>query len=175
MDFDRRGVMFGAAASVLAASIARAAAIDADVRTGTLADVEHVVILMQENRSFDHYFGAMNGVRGFADRFPIPLADAPNAPQFPGPQVQPAEAQSVLRRVKPGQLPGVPGDRRVPVEPGLRRAAVLAESQREPRRCLPAQRVDALVQSPDVLLLTADFAHRRPLPFPGQSHRKIAG
>jgi phospholipase C len=79
MDFDRRGVMFGGAASVLAASIARAAAIDADVRTGTLADVEHVVILMQENRSFDHYFGAMNGVRGFADRFPIPLADAPNA------------------------------------------------------------------------------------------------
>src|SRR5277367_6591331 len=25
--------------------------------TGTIADVKHVVILMQENRSFDHYFG----------------------------------------------------------------------------------------------------------------------
>src|SRR5450759_3980242 len=33
--------------------------------TGTIQDVQHVVILMQENRSFDHYFGAMKGVRGF--------------------------------------------------------------------------------------------------------------
>ena len=37
--------------------IARALAIPANNRTGTIADVEHVVILMQENRSFDHYFG----------------------------------------------------------------------------------------------------------------------
>jgi phospholipase C len=36
--------------------------------TGTIQDVQHVVILMQENRSFDHYFGTLNGVRGFADR-----------------------------------------------------------------------------------------------------------
>ncbi|GII59782.1 non-hemolytic phospholipase C [Planotetraspora thailandica] len=35
---------------------------------GSLADVKHVVILMQENRSFDHYFGTLNGVRGFGDR-----------------------------------------------------------------------------------------------------------
>jgi phospholipase C len=35
--------------------------------TGTIQDVQHVVILMQENRSFDHYFGAMKGVRGFND------------------------------------------------------------------------------------------------------------
>ena len=32
-----------------------------------LSEIEHVVVLMQENRSFDHYFGAMPGVRGFAD------------------------------------------------------------------------------------------------------------
>ncbi|MCS0635766.1 phospholipase C, phosphocholine-specific [Streptomyces sp. LP05-1] len=32
-----------------------------------LAPVRHVVILMQENRSFDHYFGALKGVRGFGD------------------------------------------------------------------------------------------------------------
>ncbi|WP_406379180.1 phosphocholine-specific phospholipase C [Streptomyces sp. NBC_01618] len=31
-------------------------------------DIRHVVILMQENRSFDHYFGTLNGVRGFDDR-----------------------------------------------------------------------------------------------------------
>jgi phospholipase C len=36
--------------------------------TGTIQDVQHVVILMQENRSFDHYFGCMGGVRGYNDR-----------------------------------------------------------------------------------------------------------
>jgi len=34
---------------------------------GGLGDIEHVIILIQENRSFDHYFGTMSGVRGFAD------------------------------------------------------------------------------------------------------------
>jgi phospholipase C len=33
----------------------------------SLSDVDHVVILMQENRSFDHYFGTMSSVRGFSD------------------------------------------------------------------------------------------------------------
>jgi phospholipase C len=36
--------------------------------SGTIADLKHVVILMQENRSFDHYFGTLSGVRGFADK-----------------------------------------------------------------------------------------------------------
>ena len=35
--------------------------------TGTLRDVQHVVIFVQENRSFDHYFGTLAGVRGFGD------------------------------------------------------------------------------------------------------------
>jgi len=56
-----------AAASTLPASIARALAIPANNQTRSINDVEHVVFLMQENRSFDHYFGAMRGVRGFAD------------------------------------------------------------------------------------------------------------
>jgi phospholipase C len=34
---------------------------------GKLTDIEHVVIFIQENRSFDHYFGSYRGVRGFAD------------------------------------------------------------------------------------------------------------
>jgi phospholipase C len=42
--------------------------------TGTITDVRHVVILMQENRSFDHYFGMLQGVRGFADRAGVTLA-----------------------------------------------------------------------------------------------------
>ncbi len=36
-------------------------------------DVEHVVILMQENRSFDHYFGTLRGVRGFGDPHALTL------------------------------------------------------------------------------------------------------
>ncbi|HVA32801.1 MAG TPA: alkaline phosphatase family protein [Candidatus Baltobacteraceae bacterium] len=32
-----------------------------------LSDIDHIVILMQENRSFDHYFGTLAGVRGFGD------------------------------------------------------------------------------------------------------------
>jgi phospholipase C len=62
-----------AAASALAASIARASGIPADRRTGTLEDVEHIVVLMQENRSFDHYFGTLAGVRGFGDPRPVGL------------------------------------------------------------------------------------------------------
>jgi phospholipase C len=78
MTLDRRHLLLGATGAALTLpAIARAMRIDADVRTGTLADVAHVVILMQENRAFDHYFGAMAGVRGFGDRFPIPVADAP--------------------------------------------------------------------------------------------------
>ena len=33
----------------------------------SLSDIKHVVLLMQENRSFDHYFGTLSGVRGFND------------------------------------------------------------------------------------------------------------
>ncbi len=51
----------------LKGSIRRALAIPANHRTGTIKDVEHIVILTQENRSFDHYFGALKGVRGFGD------------------------------------------------------------------------------------------------------------
>jgi phospholipase C len=36
-----------------------------------ISEIKHVVVLMQENRSFDHYFGAMPGVRGFSDRHAI--------------------------------------------------------------------------------------------------------
>ncbi len=35
--------------------------------TGTMKDMEHVVIYMQENRPFDHYYGVLQGVRGFND------------------------------------------------------------------------------------------------------------
>jgi len=40
---------------------------------GNISDIEHIVILMQENRSFDHYYGTMPGVRGFSDPTAITL------------------------------------------------------------------------------------------------------
>ncbi len=54
-------------ASTLDSTVTKALAIPANNRTGTIKDVEHIVILMQENRPFDHHFGTLRGVRGFAD------------------------------------------------------------------------------------------------------------
>src|SRR5580704_19128368 len=61
------------AATMLSDSIARALTIPANRATRSLKDVEHIVVLMQENRSFDHYFGVMRGVRGFGDPHPATL------------------------------------------------------------------------------------------------------
>ena len=75
----RRRFIRGAAAlaalgpPLLSESIRRAAAIPAASPTGTIQDVEHVVIFMQENRSFDHYYGTYQGIRGFGDPRPAPL------------------------------------------------------------------------------------------------------
>ncbi|MEU9499916.1 phosphocholine-specific phospholipase C [Streptomyces sp. NPDC048196] len=62
-----------AGVSALSSSIARAAAIPATRSSGSIKDIEHVVVLMQENRSFDHYFGSLKGVRGFGDPRPVIL------------------------------------------------------------------------------------------------------
>jgi phospholipase C len=71
MAIDRRNFLqllsSSALAASLPASISRALEIPAHHRTGTIDDVKHIVILMQENRSFDHYFGSLRGVRGFGD------------------------------------------------------------------------------------------------------------
>ncbi|MFN3522574.1 MAG: phosphocholine-specific phospholipase C [Phenylobacterium sp.] len=67
------GLAAGAALGALPLAVRKALAIPARHVTGTIQDVEHVVIFMQENRAFDHYFGAMNGVRGFGDPRPLRL------------------------------------------------------------------------------------------------------
>lgn len=68
--------MFGTAAlASFPLSFQKALAIDAKVESGTIQDVKHIVILTQENRSFDNYFGTLKGVRGFGDRFTIPMTD----------------------------------------------------------------------------------------------------
>jgi phospholipase C len=63
------------AAEFLPASVRKALASGPQHGTGRLSDIKHVVILMQENRSFDHYFGTLPGVRGFSDPTAITLSD----------------------------------------------------------------------------------------------------
>jgi phospholipase C len=68
-DFLKQAALASAAAGfsdVLLPSIARAMAID-PAQGSSYLDAEHVVILMQENRSFDHALGTLRGVRGFND------------------------------------------------------------------------------------------------------------
>jgi phospholipase C len=83
-EIGRRHFLQGAAAVVAAPAVAVSAAAPA-----RLADIDHIIILMKENRSFDHYFGSLRGVRGFDD---------PNAQRQGG--------GSVFRQADPGHPPG---------------------------------------------------------------------
>ena len=60
----------------------------------TLNDIEHIVVFMQENRSFDHYFGTLSGVIGFDD---------------PDVQVDPLTGKSVFEQLDPFLLDGAGG------------------------------------------------------------------
>ncbi|HCA86546.1 MAG TPA: phospholipase C, phosphocholine-specific [Streptomyces sp.] len=89
-----------AAGSLLPASLHEALA--AGPPPGGPAAIRHVVVLMQENRSFDHYFGMLRGVRGFGDRNAIELPsgtsvfeqpDGPTRTVLPFPVRDAAEAQ----------------------------------------------------------------------------------
>lgn len=64
----------GSLSTVIPPAIQRALAID-PAEGSTYLDAEHVVILMQENRSFDHCFGTLRGVRGFNDPRAVRLPD----------------------------------------------------------------------------------------------------
>ncbi|WP_229785019.1 phosphocholine-specific phospholipase C [Paenarthrobacter histidinolovorans] len=54
-----------AAGSLLPPSVQ--AAMARPTAPGSLQSIKHVIVLMQENRSFDHYFGSLRGVRGYGD------------------------------------------------------------------------------------------------------------
>lgn len=64
----------GGLANMLPETIQRALAIN-PAPGSTFLDAEHVVFLMQENRSFDHCFGRLKGVRGFNDPRALKLED----------------------------------------------------------------------------------------------------
>src|SRR3989440_12325773 len=78
-DFTRRqalkrgGAALGASTLLTNELISKALA--ASSGCGKLTDIDHVVILVQENRSFDHYFGSYRGVTGFADPNALALSD----------------------------------------------------------------------------------------------------
>ncbi|WFD35072.1 phospholipase C, partial [Malassezia cuniculi] len=82
--------------TVVAALALAGAAAARKTTTEDLKQIEHVILFMQENRAFDHYFGTMAGVRGFKD---------PNAQEsHPG---QDVFHQSVNASVKPKPPSGV--------------------------------------------------------------------
>src|ERR1035437_7697572 len=68
----RQVLKAGAAVTAgVAAGVSPAAPIEALAASpscGSLTDIKHVIFFIQENRSFDHYFGRYKGVRGFDDR-----------------------------------------------------------------------------------------------------------
>ena len=76
-EFLKKAAMLSGGAGLLGMlppSIQKALAIEPKAGT-TFMDAEHVVLLMQENRSFDHCFGTLKGVRGFNDPRAIELPD----------------------------------------------------------------------------------------------------
>lgn len=72
-EFIKKAAMLSGTAglmTMLPASIKKAMAINPE-KGSTFLDAEHIVILMQENRSFDHSYGTLQGVRGFNDPRPM--------------------------------------------------------------------------------------------------------
>ena len=57
--------MSSVVAAAIAVCVAGVAAGTADAASGDIHKIEHVVVIMQENRSFDHYFGTYPGADGF--------------------------------------------------------------------------------------------------------------
>ncbi len=70
--------------------------------SASLSDVRHIVILMQENRSFDHYFGTLSGVRGFSD--PNVLKNSNGSPVFDQYGYQPGTGVDASGYMQPFRL-----------------------------------------------------------------------
>ncbi len=62
-----RAGFFAGAAAISADPLVQLASAAKAKPLGKLSDIEHVIILIQENQSFDHYFGCYSGVEGFGD------------------------------------------------------------------------------------------------------------
>ncbi len=90
--FTRRRLLGSAAATAVAAASAlmppnlRRVLAEPSPSSGSMRDIKHVVLLMQENRSFDHYFGTLSGIRGFGDKNALMLPSGRSVFYQPDPQ-----------------------------------------------------------------------------------------
>jgi phospholipase C len=84
-EFTRRQILKAGAAAGVAAVAAdpfvQLASAKKAKPLGKLSDIDHVVILIQENRSFDHYFGTYSGVEGFGDVAAKPIFEQEGYPE----------------------------------------------------------------------------------------------
>jgi len=119
-DLTRRGLIAGAtavgAAAVMGAGTRSAqptsaqsklieSALAASTAAASLSDIKHIVILMQENRSFDHYFGTLSGVRGFSDpAVPTQTVGGATSPIFNQYGFQPGTGASPTGYLQPFRL-----------------------------------------------------------------------
>ena len=101
--------------------------------SGHLTDIEHIVLLMQENRSFDHYFGTLSGVNGFSTRSPLSnrRAGTPRRRRW-----TPPASRSRSASTPPGAPCSTGNASRTPTTPGSRCTGM---EQRRQRQWLPSQ------------------------------------
>jgi phospholipase C len=89
----RRGFVAGAGVAAAGAGVAAmglgAGTASAADSTNPLDGIEHIIVWVQENRSFDHYFGTYPGVAGFADPNAMPGVFTQADSRGPGGQIQP--------------------------------------------------------------------------------------
>ena len=108
------GVAAAAASALMPPNVRRVLA-QAPPRQGSLRDIKHVVLLMQENRSFDHYFGTMAGVRGFDDPHALKLPNGKSVFYQPDPET----SRRLPAAVSPGHADDERAERfRRPATPG---------------------------------------------------------
>ncbi len=123
------------ATSLLPPALARAAG--EGTRRGSLKDVKHVVIHMQENRSFDHYFGTLGGVAGFGDPNALIQTD-------PTPPFNTVQGKSIFYQYEPaGTGPGQnPDGYLLPWHLDTKSTSCAGDSVDLPRLVLPARRAE---------------------------------
>ena len=134
------------AASVLPPMLRRAVA-NASGKPGSLSQIEHVVVLMQENRSFDHYFGSLPGVRGFGDTDVLTMPGGPPAEhqRVAPPDVRRPDPDAECPPGRPASFPALPPTRDYLL-------SQYVTSQDQPAPVIPA----------DQTLPTQPPGHRRP-------------
>jgi phospholipase C len=86
LELPRRRFLQSATAFALAGAAPIAPPAAAQSRPARLSDIDHIIIMMKENRSFDHYFGTLSGVRGFSDPKAMRLAGGGSVFEQPDPE-----------------------------------------------------------------------------------------